>query len=140
MEKPGPGPDKCGVNFVSQDNDDPTARNIAEILNKVSIARHHVVFWNAIPAWDGERRVKPWEIDRASAVLPELLVRIPSVKVVVGVGLKAQGLLKEMSGAVPEDVPRFGSYHPSNLVKNRWPAKYDSIADVWLAAYKASGF
>jgi uracil-DNA glycosylase len=140
MEKPGPGRGKRGVEYVSQDNEDPTARNMTDILNKACIERSHVVFWNAIPAWDGKRDIEQWEIDRACVVLPELLVRLPSVKVVVGVGLKAQGLLKEMSGAVPEDVPQFGSYHPSNLVKNRWPAKYDSIADVWLAAYKASGF
>ena len=138
MEKPGPGKDNAGVGYVSQDNKDPTATNMTEILNKACIERSHVVFWNAIPAWNGERPIKPWEIDRASTVLPELLVRLPSVKVVVGVGLKAQGLLKKMSGVVPEDVARFGSYHPSNQVKNRWPAKYDSILGVWREAYKAA--
>jgi len=140
MEKPGPGtgPGKAGVAYVSQDNADQTATNMTEILNKACIERSHVVFWNAIPAWNGERPIKRWEIDRASAVLPELLVRLPSVKVVVGVGLKAQGLLKKMSGVVPEDVARFGSYHPSKQVKNRWPAKYDSILGVWSEAYKAA--
>jgi len=139
MEKPGPGPIGQGVEFVSQDNEDPTAINMTDILRDARVDRSHVVFWNAVPAWNGERRITAAEISRARTLLPELLARLPHLRVIVCVGRRAQALLNQMPEVLPGGVRRLDSFHPSMLVRRGYPEKYESIAQVWKEASKLAG-
>jgi uracil-DNA glycosylase/predicted nuclease with RNAse H fold len=137
MEKPGPGPNQLGVDFVSQDNDDATARNMTNILAAAGIERAQAVFWNAIPAWNGTTDITPAEKSNARKVLPEFLERLPHLRVVVCVGRNAQKLINQMPGVLPRSVRRFDSYHPSPKVKGH-PERYESIGRIWKEAADAT--
>jgi hypothetical protein len=44
-----PGPKAVGTNFVSQNNPDPTAKNVFQALREEGIRREKVVLWNIVP-------------------------------------------------------------------------------------------
>jgi uracil-DNA glycosylase len=134
MEKPGPGPNGLGVEFVSRDNDDPTARNIDSLLSNAGIEREMMVIWNAVPAWNGERRITSQETENAGEALRKLLLLLTDLEVIVAVGRKAQSLLRKMNEGLPRHIEVLQSFHPSNQVKNRWPEQYRSIEGVWREA------
>jgi uracil-DNA glycosylase len=44
-----PGPKSVASRFVSRDNPDPSARNLASALDAASLARSDVLLWNVVP-------------------------------------------------------------------------------------------
>ena len=87
LEKPGPmSSNEHGSGFISQDNDDETARSIKKFLGEAGLDRQETIIWNVIPAWNGTRKIVKEELKQAHAHLDQLIKLLPYLKVVVLVG------------------------------------------------------
>jgi hypothetical protein len=94
LETPGPGPDR--TRFVSRDNPSGTARNLRRYLEAAGIARMDIVQWNCVP-WivhapgARNRALRRTEIAEGLATLPDLLAKLPGVRVCILAGRVAAG-------------------------------------------------
>ena len=140
FEKPGPmATSKRGSGFISQDNNDPTARAVKSFLAEASIHRSQVVIWNAIPAWDGERRIRAEARRKAPQYLLELLAELPSVRVIVAVGREASKLLQKLDSGFTSVYTVVPSLHPSPINRASRYAAWSAIPHVWHGAAKLAG-
>lgn len=136
LEKPGPGPQRGGVDFVSQDNKDPTAQRIKGGLEKLGVDRSQVAFWNAVPAWNGKIRIVAAELDQGALQVQEVLQLMPSVRSLVLAGEKAKDVFSRMTLAgfqLPTHVKVFFSPHPAARGFKKSEA-IDRLADAWKNA------
>jgi hypothetical protein len=132
FEKPGPmtaesGP-RIGSGFISRNNDDPTAEATFRFMKQAGIPRRLTVIWNVVPWWNGTRKVTTAELREGVASVERLITLLPELSVVVMVGgksSKAERLLRHRSLAL------FNSYHPSPLVRAKFPANWEAIALQW---------
>ena len=126
FEKPGPR----ALQFISRNNNDPTAENTFKFMKEAGIERSLTATWNAIPGWNGITKTKLDEIANGTNVLRELLDLFPHLKVIVAVGRRAEEALSIMNLS---RVPIICSTHPSNrnrnnpATKDRWKA----IPEQW---------
>ena len=126
FEKPGPK----ALQFISRNNNDPTAENTFKFMNEAGIERSLTATWNVIPGWNDTIDVERDEIANGSNQLPELLGLFPHLKVIVAVGRRAEKALSKMNLS---KVPIISSTHPSNrnrnnpATKDRWKA----IPEQW---------
>lgn len=92
METPGPASD--GPRFVSQDNRTPTGANLRRFLVDAGIDRRELLIWNVVP-WivhapgARNRAVTAAERRNGLALLPDLLARLPELRIVVLAGRHA---------------------------------------------------
>lgn len=89
LETPGPG--VSPVRFVSRDNPTGTARNLGRYLDEAGIDRRDMVLWNSVP-WivhapgARNRRLRRGEIEEGLLLLPGLLGRLSSLRIVLLAG------------------------------------------------------
>ena len=124
-----PGPVAAGSGFISRNNDDPTAKATFNFMDKARLKPSDYVIWNAVPWWNGTRRIKAAERQAGAKQLKELLKLLPGVRVFVLVGRKAQQAAPKVRG-----IKVIESYHPSPIVRARYPDKWRSIPKVWEQA------
>ena len=127
LEKPGPV--AAGSGFISRNNDDPTAKATFNFMDKARLKPSEYVIWNAVPWWNGTRRIRPAEREAGAEQLKELLKLLPGVRVFVLVGRKAQQAAPKVKG-----IKVIESYHPSPIVRARYPDKWRSIPKIWEEA------
>ena len=137
LEKPGPktSPARGGTGFVSFDNPDPTARASRGFAEEAGIAREDRVVWNVCPWWNGTTAFGSAEGRAGVAELPRFLDLLPSVRVAVCVGRRA-----EAARALLEDrgVRVFASAHPSGQVRASYRERWNAIPTVWREATRAA--
>lgn len=133
FEKPGPMAcrKKGGSGFISQDNNDRTAEATKEFLKRAEIDRKTAIFWNAIPVWNGTRKITAAEKKDAAQKLEELLKITSKVKSIVLVGEKAQRVGKSMN---LKNYNVFNSMHPSPINKASRRAQWERIPQDWAKA------
>jgi hypothetical protein len=84
LRDPGPKTklDHGGSGLLSTDNDDPTAKGIADGLSAAGIAVTDVLPWNIYP-WYINRKPTTVELDAGAAPLVELIALLPELRVVM---------------------------------------------------------
>jgi uracil-DNA glycosylase len=89
-----PGPEAVGTHVITQDNPDPTARNMTRTLNETGFLRSDVVLWNVVPycvsTIDQNRNGTPAQIRAAIPYTQAFVDELKSLKVAVYCGLNAQ--------------------------------------------------
>ena len=86
LEKPGrmTDPKNGGSGFISQDNNDPTARATKDFLSKAGIDRKDAIFWNCISGWNGTREITSEERTESIVEINELLrILVPLESIVL---------------------------------------------------------
>ncbi len=137
MEKPGPMTDdlalagRVGSGFISRDNDDPTAEAIFHFMQQAGIPRQESILWNIVPWWNGSRRIEAAELRDGLDRVGKLTALLPNLRVVVGVGGKAQRAARFIEGLGLPFVP---SAHPSPINRAARPAVWQAIPDQWAQA------
>lgn len=133
-----PGRKAVASGFVSRDNPDPSARNMAELLVESGVPRQETVLWNVIPWYVGDqKRIRPViqrDIDVAVLPLKNLRPLLPKVRVVIMVGRKAQRMKRTLEDIF--QMPALACPHPSQRVLNIWPAKREEIRSVFHQAIR----
>lgn len=129
FEKPGPMTRTSG--FISRDNDDPTAEATHRFMSEAGLRRSHTIVWNAIPWWNGTRRITPTERREGAAELEALLSLLPEVRSVVLVGKQAQRLSRKIEA---RELRVIHSPHPSPIVRGTRPEVWASIPSTWASA------
>jgi hypothetical protein len=131
FEKPGPAtdPDHGGSGFISRNNDDPTAEATFRFMEEAGIPRGVTLTWNAIPWWNGTRRLTGEERSAGLKELEALRRLVPGLTTVVLVGRTAGAALPFLQG-----LRIVASDHPSPLVRARYPERWRCIPSVWRGA------
>lgn len=128
MEAPGKNAVKTG--FVSQDNPDPTARNLFNILFDAGMPRSRMVMWNIVPWYLGTGNhvlaAKATDLQTAKPWLEKLLGLLPRLTVVVFLGRNAQKAGPWLKQKKPGVELRM-AYHPSPKALNIVPERRDKI-------------
>ena len=129
LETPGRrGADATG--FVSRDNADPTARNLANLCQEAGLDRARTVIWNVVPWYIGDsqrnRASTSKEIADCSPHLRALLVQLPHLRAVVLFGKQAQRTAN-IFGDLPSSPQVFQCPHPSGRSLNARPELRDEI-------------
>lgn len=117
-----------GSGFVSPDNDDQTAQNMWHLLRDAGIDRgRDVVTWNVVPWYIGGgskiRATRPSDLEEAREATRELLSLLPSVCVVVLLGIPAATAWR----ALDFNLEAIEAWHPSPLNLNTRPERRDEI-------------
>ena len=99
-------------------------------MQEAGIPRGDAVLWNAVPGWNGTRRITGAEIRAGMASLKELINLLHRLRVVVLVGKNAG----RVQSFVPSSYAVLTSAHPSPLVRARWPEKWRGIGRQWSKA------
>ena len=134
FEKPGPmtaakgSGKRSGSGFISRDNDDPTAEAIFDFMHRAAIPREQTILWNVIPWWNGTRAVKRAELEDGVSHVKDLIHLLPKLRAVMLVGKKAAKAKPELETT---GLCLLNSFHPSPLVKARWPEKWQDILLEW---------
>ena len=129
---------KGGTGFVSQDNGDDHANATKALLEKLGIDRKKIIIWNAISAYNGEKKITAQDRKDAIEKLKELLSILPMVKSVVLVGGEAKKMEKEIEEKTKlKKCQIFKSYDPSPKGMNLYLDGWKEIPDVWRKAYEA---
>jgi uracil-DNA glycosylase len=135
LETPGRrGADATG--FVSRDNADPTARNLANLCQEAGLDRARTVIWNVVPWYIGDsqrnRASTNKEIADCSPHLRALLVQLPHLRAVVLFGKRAQRTAN-IFGDLPSSPQVFQCPHPSGRSLNARPELRDEIRRCLLS-------
>jgi uracil-DNA glycosylase len=119
-----PGPKSVASRFVSRDNPDPSARNLASALDAASLARSDVLLWNVVPQClstaTQNRNASAGEIRAAAPDLQAFIDRLSKLAVVVFCGRTAQRAKGLVS--LPSRVQVLETFHPAARSYNQ--AKY----------------
>ena len=131
LEAPGGKAVESG--FISRDNPDETARNFLVLNQAAGLARERTVTWNVVPWYVGTgskiRPVKQADIASAAPYLAELVDILPSLRVAVLIGRKAQRAEAHFRALVPR-LLLLTCPHPSPLFVNNRPGNSDKILAV----------
>jgi hypothetical protein len=139
FEKPGPmtvtagSGKRTGSGFISRNNDDPTAEAIFHFMCQAEIPRKMTILWNVIPWWNGTRAVTKLELRDGVNEVIELISILRRPSAVVLVGKKAAQAKAYLD---PGKLALFTSYHPSPLVRARWPDRWKAIPSEWRKVKK----
>ncbi|MCA1337834.1 uracil-DNA glycosylase [Pseudooceanicola marinus] len=137
MEKPGPMTDdarqngRIGSGFISRDNDDPTAEAIFRFMAQAGVVRQDSALWNAVPWWNGTRKITGAELSAGLERLGRLLDMLPELRVVVAVGGKAA---KVAPLVAQRGLPLVRSAHPSPINRAARRKVWDKIPEQWSEA------
>jgi Uracil DNA glycosylase superfamily len=118
LRDPGPktNDERGGSGFLSPENDDPTARRFAALLDGAGIPVSEILAWNAYP-WYVNHKPSPAELEAGVEPLRRLLGILPRLRVVILHGGSAQDGWKRLARRHPglaagyEVIP---TYHTSN--------------------------
>jgi uracil-DNA glycosylase len=131
-----PGRKAVDSGFISRDNPDPSARNMAQVLDECRIPREETVLWNIVPWYVGDQtRIRPVnqkDVKVALSPLEDLRLLLPRVRVVILVGRKAQRA--RLSIGKLFQTPVLECWHPSQRSLNVWPQKREEIKAVFRQA------
>ena len=121
-----PGRKAVGSGFISRNNPDETASNFFAVNAEVGLARLRTVTWNAVPWYIGNgqriRAATGNDLRAAERHLEELFGLLPSLRVVVLVGRKAQRYCAAVAKLAPSVVV-LTCPHPSPLSFNGRPER-----------------
>jgi hypothetical protein len=133
FEKPGPKTDPAqgGSGFISQDNNDPTARATKRFLQDAGIDRKKIAIWNTISAWNGTVKLTSEEKHYAVEEFAELLSIMKKLRCLVLVGREAQKIESKIN---LNKYQILRSYHPSPKVKSTMPDAWAEIPKIWRKA------
>jgi hypothetical protein len=116
-----PGPRAVGTGFVSRDNPDPSARNIARLLDSAGFARSEVLIWNVVPfcvsTVDRNRNASRSQIVAALPRTRAFIERLRDLRVIVLAGRRAQIVRPLLR--TPERVVCIETFHPGAMAYNR---------------------
>jgi len=132
FEKPGPMTVESG--FISRDNDDATAEATFRFMEQAGIPRECTVIWNAVPWWNGTRKVTATELSRGVACIEALIRLLPALSAVVMVGGKAARAKHSLESTA---LALISSWHPSPIVRATSPAKWEAIPGQWAKVMAA---
>jgi uracil-DNA glycosylase len=138
LEAPGPRAAlERGSGFVSPDNDDQTAHNMWLLLRDAGIDRSkEVVTWNVVPWYIGDgnkiRGARASDLRDGQEAVERLLELLPSLKVVVLLGRKAQSAWRRLR--LQALLPTLECPHPSPLVLNTTPGARDLVLSTLIQA------
>jgi uracil-DNA glycosylase len=113
-----------GSGFVSPDNDDVTAHNLALALHEAGLDRSDVLVWNIVPWFIGSdtsvRAARSADLIEARPWLDELLALLTRLRVVVTLGRNAERGWQSYlaSGGSSHDLVSLAGPHPSPKVLN----------------------
>lgn len=134
FEKPGPmTAEGEGSGYISRNNDDPTAEATFGLMRQAGIPRKLTLLWNAVPWWNGTRKITAEELKQGVACVRELISLVPDLRAVVLVGGKAaraKPLLESCGLAL------FSSDHPSPIVRASRPERWKAIPEHWARAMR----
>jgi hypothetical protein len=122
-----------GSGFISRNNDDPSAEATFEFMLKAGIPRELTISWNVVPWWNGIRKVTRAELIDGVKCVRELILLLPQLLAVVMVGGKAANARPYLEST---GLRLFTSYHPSPLVKARYPERWNTIPSEWAKVRK----
>ena len=125
-EKPGPKANVSG--FISRNNNDRTAENSFNFMERAKIPRKQTCIWNVIPGWNGTIKTTSVELREGIASLQRLLVLLPRLSVVVFVGNKAERARSQFENS---NLALLRSYHPSPKNQSLAPDKWNTIPAQW---------
>ncbi|MDP3495593.1 MAG: hypothetical protein Q8R82_21005, partial [Hyphomonadaceae bacterium] len=97
---------------------------------EAGIPRELTVTWNAVPWWNGTRKITRDELDAGSSSVKQLMSLLPELRAVVLVGAKAARARPLLSGT---GLVILQSDHPSPLVRARFPDRWRAIPTAWAA-------
>jgi uracil DNA glycosylase superfamily protein len=118
LRDPGPmtNDELGGSGFLSPENDDPTARRFAALLDAAGIPVSEILAWNAYP-WYVNHKLSPAELEAGVEPLRRLLGILPRLRVVMLHGGSAQDGWKRLVRRHPSLAAGFEAiptYHTSN--------------------------
>jgi hypothetical protein len=118
LRDPGPktNDELGGSGFLSPENDDPTARRFAALLDAAGIPVSEILAWNAYP-WYVNHKPAPAELEAGVEPLRRLLGILPRLRVVMLHGGSAQDGWKRLVRRHPSLAAGFEvipTYHTSN--------------------------
>ncbi len=122
LEAPGPN----ATNFISRNNPDQTAENFFRLNQEAGIDRKRTVIWNVVPWYigrDDKSAIRPanrQDIESGRPYVRQLLQLLPSLRVILLLGVKARSSEKMLRDLAPA-ILLFKSRHPSPLSLNRLP-------------------
>jgi len=130
FEKPGrmTDPKNGGSGFISQDNNDPTARATKDFLSKAGIDRKDAIFWNCISGWNGTTKITSKERKEAIVEIKELLRILVNLESIIFVGNEAKRVAKSLN---LEKYKVAFSLHPSPKNRASRPEDWEKIPAVW---------
>ena len=133
FEKPGrmTDPSNGGSGFISQDNNDESARATKKFLSDAKIDRSEIIIWNTIPSWNGTRKITKSERDEAGKFLKQLLDITKEVSVIILVGKEAQKMIKIVDLS---NYHIFLSPHPSPINRASRRKEWERIPQIWSEA------
>jgi hypothetical protein len=105
-----------GSGFLSPENDDPTARRFATLLDTAGIPVGEILAWNAYP-WYIDAKPGPAELKAGVEPLRRLLGILPRLRVVMLHGRSAQDGWRRLAHRHPDLAAGFEvipTYHTSN--------------------------
>lgn len=128
-----PGPMASGSGFISCDNDDPTAEATFRFFAEAGINRKRIAVWNAVPGWNGTRKITRLELSSGRDELLKVIALFPKIRSIVLVGRKSQRLAKALEA---RNFKVFTSTHPSPIVRATNLEQWAAIPEQWRLAYR----
>ena len=134
LEAPGPlATEKKGSEFVSLNNDDPTAATLWRLVHEAGISRADLIVWNIVPWYLGDDAYKRInaatrkDIELARPDLLGLLKLLPALKVAVLLGRPAQTGWLNATPEMERPLPVVASRHPS---PRAWAGNAERLAGI----------
>jgi len=125
-----PGPRAVQSRFVSRDNPDPSARNMAAALNLTGFERRDTILWNVVPycvsTRERNRNATVQQIRAAAHVTQEFVDMLANLKAVTFCGRRAQVMLPLLKFSAGVGV--FSTFHPGAQSFNRERCRSDILA------------
>jgi hypothetical protein len=97
-------------------------------MREAGIARSDAILWNAVPCWNGSRRITRGELIDGAAAAGELIELLPDLRVIVLVGARARRLQRRIENL---GYPIVTSDHPSPIMRASRPERWRSIPTAW---------
>ncbi len=135
FEKPGPMTNcnkagrRPGSGFISRNNDDPTAEAAFRFMHVAQLPREATISWNAVPWWNGTRKISSAELREGVGCLEELLDLLPRLRALMFVGKKAEHARPLLESH--RRLRLFSSAHPSPIVRASMRDRWNAIPSQW---------
>lgn len=130
-----PGPKAVGTKYISRDNPDPSARNMASALYECGISRSETVLWNVVPycvsTIEANRNASSKQIREAIPYTQPFLDALPKLRAVVFCGRKAQLSARLLNFSENQKI--FSTFHPGARSFNQRRCRehiYATFSDV----------
>jgi uracil-DNA glycosylase len=112
-----PGPEAKNSEFVSSNNSDPTAMNMADAWKQAGLNRCHVLLWNVVPHYV-ENDTTETQVREAVPDTQAFIDKLPDLKVVVFCGRKA--LMAKKHLRLPPSVVALSTCHTGAMAYNHY--------------------